>query len=410
MKKLVVLLFCMTLPSTLLLSQINDENWELVFDEDFTINRWWDTNTFKEQCSDISYQQRWDCMSEEWWPYRVTTGEKSHQAYQPSHARFGSDHKLRLVAECMSTTTPLSCEAGDYIRPDGALCSYYSSTMSFPLHNSIFYYSGTIETTRYDNWFGYYEVKCQLPSHPGEGSAVWLFGKGDNTYEEIDIFEQSKYDAGPGGDGGMDTICSCGIWYNSNGTNYYANDHDPDSAKNFCKNYIYAPSDNDFSQEHIFALKWHPDSIIWYLDGQEVNSCRDRSMIPQSPLRLKITHSVKEDAISYDTTFTPTPTWIGSDEMVVDYIRYYRLKTDCGTDLVIDELNDWNQCLGVKKSITIDPDNDFIVPNNCNKCLIASDSITITRGTKFTIPLGSKVTFMIHECVNYEDANTNNNN
>ena len=77
MKKLVVLLFCITLPSTLLLAQIDIGNWNIEFDEDFTIvNRWWDTNTFKEQSSDTSFQQRWDCMSREWWPYLVTTGKK----------------------------------------------------------------------------------------------------------------------------------------------------------------------------------------------------------------------------------------------------------------------------------------------------------------------------------------------
>ena len=150
---------------------------------------------------------------------------------------------------------------------------------------------------------------------------------------------------------------------------------------------------------------------MWYLDGQIVNSCNDKSKIPQHPLKLKVTHSVKHDVFAAEEDEeSRSIIWTGSDEMVVDYIRYYKIKTDCGTDVVIEDIDDWNQCTDVKKNITIETTSDFVVPTNSTKCLRATNKITISRGTKFTIPIGSKVAFIPHECVNYEEENTNNNN
>ena len=336
-------------------------------------------------------------MTEEWWPYYITTNEHSHQAYQPSHARFSSDQKMRLVAECISPLSPLVCATGDYLLPQNAHCSLVYNGHYYPPHPSIFYYSGTIETTQYDCWFGFYEIKCRLPVHPGEGSAFWLFGTGPNTYEEIDIFEHSLGDSQATNN--MATDFSCGIWYNPNGTNYSPNDHN-NGADNYCKKYLSVSATNDLTHEHVFGLEWLPDRITWYFDGQVVNECTDSEVIPQHPLRLKVTHDVKNDAIDKNYNL---PIWTGTDEMVIDYVKCYQIRTDCETDAVIGNVNDWNNIAGMKRSITIGSPSGIVVPSNTDKCLRASESITIPGGGEFTVPLGAQVTFMTHDCVNYDE-------
>jgi beta-glucanase (GH16 family) len=401
MKKFIYLC-SMILLSMNVVGQINDvNNWLICFNEQFQGDRWWDRNTFTEQSNAPNFSQRWDCMSKEMWPYYVTTSERSHQAYQRSHARFCNDQKMRLVAECKSPYAPLVCANGDYELPQNAHCSYTYNGKYYPPHTSIFYYSGTIETTQYDCWFGYYEIKCQLPVHPGEGSAFWLFGTGPNTYEEIDIFEHSLGDSKA--TGSMATDFSCGIWYNPEGKNYYPDTINGiiyDGAHNYSKKYLAISENNDLTHEHIFGLEWLPNRITWYFDGQVVNECTNRDSIPQHSLSLKVTHAVKDDALS--NTSPKIPAWTLSDEMVIDYVKYYKIRTDCDTDVIIANANDWGNCIGgVKSTITIGSPSGIIVPSNSNKCFRASESITITSEGEFTLPLGAQMTLMTHDCVDY---------
>lgn len=398
MKKFIYLIGLMLL-SLKIMAQIGDvENWDILINEEFAGNRWWNTSTFKEQSSDPAFTQRWDCMTAEWWPYYITSDENSHQAYQPSHARFGNDQRMRLVAECVSPSAPLVCANGDYLLPQNAYCSHTYNGHYYPPHPSIFYYSGTIETTQFNCWFGYYEIRCQLPVHPGEGSAFWLFGTGPNTYEEIDIFEHSLGDSQATGD--MATDFSCGIWFNPHGTNYSSNEFN-DGADNYNKKYLSVSAANDLTQEHVYGMEWLPDRITWYFDGQVVNECTDRAVIPQHPLRLKVTHNVKNDAIN--AREPNLPIWTGSDEMVIDYVRYYKMRTDCDRDAIIANVSDWNSTVGLKKAITIGSASGIDVPANSKKCLRATESITITGEGGFAIPLGAQVTLITHDCVNYDE-------
>lgn len=401
MNKFIYLIGLMLL-SFNMMAQIGDvENWDIFINEEFAGNRDWDTNTFKEQSSDTGFTQRWDCMTAEWCPYYITTDEHSHQAYQPSHARFGKDKKMRLVAECVSPLTPLVCANDDYLLPQNAYCSFTYNGHYYPPPPAIFYYSGTIETTQFDCWFGYYEIKCRLPVHPGEGAAFWLFGTGPNTYEEIDIFEHSLVDSQATNN--MATGFSCGIWYNPNGTNYNSNDHNS-GADNYCKKFLAVSTANDLTHNHVFGMEWLPDRITWYFDGQVVNECTDREVIPQHPLRLKVTHDVKHDVIDEDSKL---PIWTGTDEMVIDYVRYYKMRTDCETDAVIANVSDWNNTIGMKKTITIESAGGLVVPINSNKCLRASESITISGNGEFIIPLGAQATLITHDALTMKNTVSN---
>ena len=234
-----------------MMAQIGDvENWQLVFDDEFTGSRWWSNTSFKEQSTDPHFIQHWYCLKSSWWPYCVTTDTLTHQAYQPSHTQFGNN-KIKLKAECMSENTPLLCSNNDYLIPSGACCSCTVNGKYYPPHLSIFYFSGTIETILSDCWFGYYEIKCQLPVHPGEGAAFWLYGTGPNTYQEIDVFEHSKDDSKATGN--MATDFSCGVWFNAEGTNYDPNEYNS-GAHNYSKKYLAVSATNNLTNEHVFGM------------------------------------------------------------------------------------------------------------------------------------------------------------
>lgn len=394
MKKILYLCTLMLLSMNMTAQIFDIENWEPVFEDEFTGNRTWILTTFKEQSTDPGFVQRWDCMMSEWWPYCVTTNSKSHQAYQPSNAYFSNNNKMKLIAEYKSGT-PLLCANNDYIIPSGACCSCTINGVYYPPHPSIFYFSGTIETISSNCWFGYYEIKCQLPVHPGEGAAFWLFGSGPNTYEEIDVFEHSKNDSQATGN--MNTDYSCGIWYNSEGKNYEPNEYNS-GAQNYYKKYLSTTSSNDLTNEHTFGVEWLPNRITWYFDGNVVNECTNRDYIPQHSLKLKLTHPVKDDALS--DNHPRIPIWTGIDEMTIDYVKYYQIRNNCSTDVLIQNVNDWNNSpVGLNRTITIGSSSGISVPSNTSKSFRASESITITNEGVFTIPLGAQVTFLTHDCV-----------
>lgn len=260
----------------------------------------------------------------------------------------------------MNENTPLLCSNNDYLIPGGACCTCTIDGKYYPPHLSIFYYSGTIETILSDCWFGYYEIKCQLPVHPGEGAAFWLFGAGQDNYEEIDIFEHSKYDSKATGN--MATDYSCGIWFNPEGTNYTPNEYNS-GAHNYAKKYLAVSEANNLTNEHIF---------------------------------------VKDDAL--DNSNPRRPLWTGSDEMIVDYVKYYQIRNNCETDVLIQNVSDWNNNVsGLNRTITIGSTSGIVVPSNTNKSLRASESITITNNGDFTIPAGAQVTFLIHDCIDYDN-------
>lgn len=92
-----------------------------------------------------------------------------------------------------------------------------------------------------------------------------------------------------------------------------------------------------------------------------------------------------------------SPTWFGNDEMTIDYIKVYQLKTDCNDDVLISNAQDLTDFQpSVKRSIVIEPSSEFAVPQNTDINMRAVESIVIDKG--FTIPQGVKITMQTHLC------------
>ena len=368
---------------------LDDQNWELIFDEEFTgRGRIWNSAFLERELipsKDDYYSLKWACCMKGNYPSEVMTGpkERHRHVYQRTNAKFGSG-LMRLIAEFKGIET-LLCD--DFETPTSSNC--YNNLL-----RPCFYYSGMIETVE-KLGFGYYETRCAVPVHSGSCASFWFFGCSTDRYGEIDIMEYFQ---------GKDELYispykyTTGIWYNPNASNYVL-----DTATGYKAHYVgdgtveWSSPEAPISSYHTYACEWMPDRVTWFFDGEVVNEYREYDSIPKHTMRLRMTHPI--DRRGCDTVNgVVVPIWTGIDTLTVDYVKAYRLKCNCDTDVSIQTTAQFAAFEpSVKHSITIGNTYDFISATvNTDIVMRATDSIAITAG--FEIPLGGKLTLMTQEC------------
>lgn len=385
MKKFVYL-FGMILLNLNMMAQIDLGNgiWELVVIENFdTPARTWITNSF------LSSDDFWRA-----YPGHGVTNKDYPMIYQFTQCHFNdTDEVMELVSEYHSQITN-----NDYYLPQWMWLS--QGGPGYPNNENLFFFTGSIDYVNYNHYthtidkflYGYFEIRCKLPIHNGSWPAFWLFGNGPDTYEEIDILEYTSHS---GCDGDPLRGYSFGIWHNPNGTNY-VEDGTNDGAHKFFEDFHHIlTTDPDLRQYHTYGCEWMPDYVRWYCDGNIVAEYNDIRHIPQYPKTLKINYDLKDYAL--DNTNHPDG-WSGSDVMTIDYVKVYKLKTDCETDEYITTGTQFaNYDRKMKHSITIGSLNgSVIVPSNTDVSMRANDFIQIDG--EFEIPVGSQMTLSVHEC------------
>lgn len=293
---------------------------------------------------------------------------------------------MRLIAKYTQTGSTLLCN--DFERPYGCQACYDDS-LSY-----IFYTSGMLKTIN-SIGFGYVEVRCKVPVHPGSCAAIWFTGCGSNQYGEIDIME---YLQGSGDPVIMPRKYTNGIWVNLNSCGY-----NYDSLTGYAASKVehgvveWDSSIPDISSYHTYGCEWMPNRITWYFDGEVVNDYRCSDSIPQHPMRLLITHPI--DRRGCDTVNgVVVPVWIGTDTLTVDYAKAYRLKCDCEDDVTIQTTTQLNAFTpSVKHSISIGSLGNIVsASTNSNIAMRATESIMITN--EFEVPLGGKLTLITQPC------------
>lgn len=358
-----------------------DDCWIPVIDEQFTGNgRGWD-DYFKENTTNPI----WCVYCPELSNGSGVTTSNRYQAYQTANCLFNnetfSDDKLRLVASYEGG--PQDCNV-DYVIPLG----YFNCNNPNP---HIYYHSGNFQTIQQNCHFGYYEVQCSLPVHKGIHTAFWLWGGNGADYEEIDIMEYSKIDCQQDYYYGY----SSGIWYNPNGLGYEAH-------HNVGKNYVHMPhSSPDIREMHTYGCQWLPDRVLFYQDGVVMKEYTNRDSIPQSKKWLKMGgYAIERDALytKNENGIEVWDPWIGPDTLVVNYIKYYKLRTDCGTDEYIQTFQQFQQLNSVKRTVTINNPIGFAIPTGTKKTIRATDFIIING--PFEMPNEGSLTLIIQECPN----------
>lgn len=244
--------------------------------------------------------------------------------------------------------------------------------------------------------YGYLEARIKMSDIYGMFPAFWTWaqiGTADysvnpNTvtsgfdYDEIDIFEmvaghESQYNK---------TILEdkYDMW-----NSYHIQMHDwANWILSTDLNYV-----NDYTSWHTYAIEWSPSQIIWYVDGQIVqtsyNIDNQLSQTASIILNLAMFNKGRSNFSPYDenssTSYFEPPTSYGNQnsindtdaEMVIDYIKYHRLT--CSNDSVeystINALN--SHVSEVKKTIII---NGINLNTNSPKFLRASEAITLNDG------------------------------
>ena len=369
MKK-IVYLCALVLLCFNVMAQLNsgDNNWYSVIDEQFTgTGRSWDVDCFIENTRDPLWQVKCPELTS-----GVTTNPNNHHALQTYQCLFNnntySDDKMRLCATY--TGGPQICGV-DYQIP----CGWHNCNNP---NLKIYYHTGNIQTIDTLS-FGYFEVRCAFPVHTGSHAAFWLWGCGPHSYEEIDIVEYSREDS----QNDVYYGYSSGIWFNPNSTNY-------DYQHNIYKRYEHLPTnDPDIREMHVYGCEWLPDRVVFYRDGVIMGEYLEKVNIPQHKKWLKMGYYINDDVM-------PGPSWQGSDTLTIDYIKYYKLRTDCNNDINIQTQQQLSQLNTVKRSVVIGNTNGLVLNFSTNKVVRATESITING--PFELQSGGELTLIVHEC------------
>ena len=186
------------------------------------------------------------------------------------------------------------------------------------------WYTGEIWSKgKYEQKFGYFEVRCILPAATGMWSAFWMMNEGvfnvdgngrDGT--EIDVFESFYYK-----DNGWGNDCvSTGIHYDG----YGEDEKGYSVGKVFIKN-------NPYKEYNTYGVEWNENEYIFYLNGVEYGRT-SAGGVSQNPEYLLLSCEFAgsngiQDSDSHGTgqiSKTPAKNWPA--EFKVDYVRCYQYK------------------------------------------------------------------------------------
>jgi beta-glucanase (GH16 family) len=233
------------------------------------------------------------------------------------------------------------------------------------------YTSGWVETKQtYSSKFGYLEARIKLPFGNGYFPAFWTFiapnSNGQNA-AEIDIFEMTG-----GSIPNPNTLT----------TNYHTQYPSPNVALKSI------PIGFDYQDWHTYSVEWSPNKVIWYVDGYPIRVTANTGII--DPVRIILNLAVEPN-------FFPVIPQSSPAKMLVDFVRYYKLKYECNTTVSACNYDFSSYNNRVKKKITI---GNGLCPNIIdageNVYLRASEEVVINGD--FTMSIGSELYIDVNAC------------
>jgi len=171
------------------------------------------------------------------------------------------------------------------------------------------YSTGAIRSYgKFQQQFGRFEIRCQLPTQPGWWVAFWLMSEGvgnvndageDGT--EIDIFE---------GFGWTDAINHALHW------NGYGAEHQSEGHM--------APVPGIRNGFHTFALEWEKDMYRFYVD--DIETWRSAAGgVSKVPAYVKITAELSTESWAVNQYWSNNPARaVFPDSFLVDYVRVFK--------------------------------------------------------------------------------------
>jgi hypothetical protein len=206
-----------------------------------------------------------------------------------------------------------------------------SLTYDLPKDSDGFWPFGEKKNPLFMHKYGYYEIRCKLPTNSGWHAAFWLQAPGIGTHPdpaqcgiECDIMENYNQNT--------EGVIIGGIGYNGYGKESVWPGHFKAKLKETADGY------------HRFAVDWSENGYIFYYDGEEVG----RQMAPQVPVsNVEQFILVSTECHGYHRAFGneaaeaslagDAEVWAGKpvkelteatlpDEFIVDYVRVFDRK------------------------------------------------------------------------------------
>ncbi len=158
------------------------------------------------------------------------------------------------------------------------------------------YTSGELNTKGvFQQAYGYFEVRAQLPKGQGLWPAFWLYDASSQTPEEIDVMENL----------GKDTTTYYMTVHNGAGQEFQHRYHGADLAQGY----------------HRYAVKWTPEAVIFYLD--DVPQHKVTGNVVSRPMAIFVNLAVGGHWPGNPDGSTPFPSYFN-----VDYIRAWAMPWD----------------------------------------------------------------------------------
>jgi len=187
------------------------------------------------------------------------------------------------------------------------------------------WYTGCITTRdKYEQTYGYYEVRCILPAATGMWSAFWMMNEGvynvNNSGEdgtEVDVFESFYYKDHWWGNDAIST----GIHYDG----YDEKTHHGEAVgKMFVAN-------NPYEEYNTYGVEWNENEYIFYINGVETGRTSTGGVSKNPEYLLLSCEFAGENGVQFsdrhgtgEISKTPDKNWPA--EFKVDYVRCYQYK------------------------------------------------------------------------------------
>lgn len=186
------------------------------------------------------------------------------------------------------------------------------------------WYTGIVTTRgKFEQCYGYYEVRCILPAATGMWSAFWMMNEGvynvdgyGNDGTEVDVFESFYYKDHWWGNDAIST----GIHYDG-----YGEASKGDSiGKHFIEN-------NPYKEYNTYGVEWNADEYIFYINGIETGRISTGG-VSDNPEYLLLSMEIGGNNGVADSdrhgvgNIKLTPKKNFPAEFKVDYVRCYQYK------------------------------------------------------------------------------------
>jgi len=163
--------------------------------------------------------------------------------------------------------------------------------------------------------YGYMEARVKIPYGYGYHAGFWTFRDDSYPFDplygagELDVFEM--------------------VPSNSQGT--YPNNYDIQKTNVHLNYAVGAPSNNediqiqDYREWHTYGIKWGPDFITWYFDGQIIRSINNPGLTEHLNTIFNLSLNPIPTGDPINTSVTPVPA-----KMYIEYISWYQPRLNCG--------------------------------------------------------------------------------